>query len=107
SLMPQIGLDLEIRIERKSRIRAILKLAAKLSMQSWLGQAGTVRAHACQRESPARIGVFEKVSAAAPFGIGHDRLPADFVKRDVLRRMPRCASNRQRGKHAIRIARGP
>ena len=76
-------------------------------MQSCVGQIGNVRAHARHRESPARIGVFEKVSAAAPFGIGHDRLPADFVKRDVLRRMPRCAGNRQRGKHALRIACGP
>ncbi len=54
-----------------------------------------------------RIGVFEKISAAAPFGVGHDRLPADFMKRNVLRRMPRCAGNRQRGKHALRIACGP
>jgi hypothetical protein len=107
SLMPQIGLDLEIRIERKSRIRAILELAAELSMQRCVGQVGNVRAHARHRESPARIGVFEKVSAAAPFGVGHDRLPADFMKRDVLRRMPRCAGNRQRGKHALRIACGP
>src|SRR6187455_2756857 len=59
SLMPQIGLDLEIRIERKSRIRAILKLAAKLSMQSCVGQVGNVRAMRATA-SPLRGLVFSR-----------------------------------------------
>ena len=37
------------------------------------------------------------VIAAFPLGIGHDRLPSNLVKGDVLRRMPRGAGDHQRG----------
>ena len=42
-----------------------------------------------------------------PIRIGHHGLPAEFVERDVLRRMPRAAGDRQRREHALRIGRGP
>ena len=47
------------------------------------------------------------IAAAAPFRIGHDRLTADLVEGDVLRRMPRGAGDRQRREHALRIALRP
>jgi len=42
-----------------------------------------------------------------PVGIGHDRLPADLVKGNVLRRMPRGAGDRHRREDTFRIARRP
>ena len=42
-----------------------------------------------------------------PLRIGHHGLPAEFVKRDVLRRVTRAAGDRQRGEDAVRIGRGP
>ena len=42
-----------------------------------------------------------------PVRIGHHGLPAEFVKRDVLRRMPCRAGDRQRREHALRISGGP
>ena len=68
---------------------------------------GDMRAHARDREAAARIGAFQKIAAAAPFRIGHDRLAADLVERDVLRRMAGGAGDRQRREHALRIARRP
>ena len=54
-----------------------------------------------------RMGALLEVTAAVPVRIGHHGLPAEFVKRDVLRRMPRAAGNRQRREHALRIGGGP
>ncbi len=59
------------------------------------------------REPAMRMGACSKIAAAAPVRIGHHRLTAEFVERDVLRRVPRRAGDRQRGEHALRIGRGP
>ena len=48
-----------------------------------------------------------EIASAAPVRIGHHRLPAELVKRDVLRRMARGAGDRQRREHALGIGRGP
>ena len=47
------------------------------------------------------------IVAALPVGIGHDRLTAHFVERDVLRGMARGGRDRQRGDDALGIARRP
>ena len=54
-----------------------------------------------------RMGALLDVAAAAPVRIGHHGLAAEFVERDVLRRMARRAGDRQRREHALRIGRGP
>ena len=66
-----------------------------------------MRAHARDREPAARICALQKIAAGTPFRIGHHGLAADLVERDVLRRVPRRAGNRQRAEHALRIARCP
>ena len=48
-----------------------------------------------------------EVIAAAPIGIGHDRLAADLVEGDVLRRVPRRGGDRHRGEDALGIGRRP
>ena len=49
----------------------------------------------------------DEIAAVAPLRIGHHGLAADLVEGDVLRRVPRRAGDRQRGEHAVRIARRP
>ena len=107
ALVPQIGFDLKIGVERKCRIVAILKAAAEFAMQRRVGQISDVRAHARDREPAPRIGAFGEIAPAAPFRIGHHRLAADLVEGDVLRRMPRRRRDRQRREDAVRIARRP
>ena len=107
ALMAQIALDLEIGIEGKCRITAVLKLASELAMQGRVREICDMRAHARDREPAARIGAFDQIAAAAPFRIGHHRLAADFVEGDVLRRVACRAGDRQSREHALRIARGP
>ena len=48
-----------------------------------------------------------EIAPVMPVRIGHHGLPAEFVKRDVLRRMARRAGDRQRREHALRIGGGP
>src|SRR5215472_5251762 len=66
-----------------------------------------MRAHARNGEPTTRICTLQKVTAAAPFWIGHDRLPPDLMKRNVLRRMSGGTRDGQRAKYALRIARRP
>ena len=47
------------------------------------------------------------IAAALPVGIGHDRLSADLMKGDVLRRVAGGSGDRQGAEHALRIARHP
>jgi len=107
ALVAQITLDLEVGIERKGGIGAVLQPTAELAVQSRVGQIGDVRAHARHRQPAARIGALEQVAAAAPLRIGHHRLAADLVKGDVLRRMPGRSRDRQRREYPLRIARCP
>ncbi len=53
------------------------------------------------------MGVEFEIAPVVPIGIGHHRLPAELVKRDVLRRMARRAGGRHRREHALRIGRRP
>ena len=54
-----------------------------------------------------RMGALFEVAPVVPVRIGHHGLPAEFVKRDVLRRMARAAGDRQRREHPLGIGRGP
>ena len=54
-----------------------------------------------------RMGALFEIAAVVPVRIGHHGLAAEFVERDVLRRMPRAAGDRQRREHAFGIGRGP
>ena len=107
ALMPQVGLDLKVGIERKRRIVAVLKTAAELAVQCGVRQIGNVRAHARDREPAPRIGALGEIPPAAPFRIRHHRLTADLMEGDVLGRMSRRGSDRQRRKNALGIARRP
>ncbi len=106
ALMAQIALDLEVGIEGKGRVVAVLELAAEFAVQGLVRQIGDMRGHARDREPATRLGLGE-IAAAPPVGIGHDRLPADLMEGDVLRGMARGRRDRQRRKHALRIARRP
>ena len=107
ALVAQIALHLEIGVERERRIVAVLEPAAELAVQRRVRQVRDVRAHAGDREPAPRVGALGEIAPAAPFGIGHHGLAADLVERDVLRRVPRRAGDRQRREHALGIARGP
>ena len=107
ALVAQIALDLEIRVERERRQIAVLHPPAELAMQRRVRQIGDMRGHPRDAEAAMRMGALLEIAAAVPVRIGHHGLPAEFVKRDVLRRMPRAAGDRQRREHALRIGRGP
>ena len=62
ALMAQIGLHLEVRVERERRIFAVLKLAAELAMQRGVREIRDVRAHARDREPAPRIGALDRNS---------------------------------------------
>ena len=90
-LMAQIAFDLEIGIEAEALGVARLQPSPEFLGQPGFRQIGDVRRHPRHREARGgRILAFIIV-AAAPFGIGHDRLAPDLVEGDVLRRMARRA----------------
>ncbi len=105
--MPQIGFDLEVGIEGKRRIVAILKAASEFAMQRRIGQIRDMRAHARHREPAPRTGVVGIIAPAAPFRIGHHGLAPDFMKGDVLRRVACGRRDRHRRENALRVARCP
>ena len=63
--------------------------------------------HPRHAEPAMRMGALFEVTSTVPVRIGHHRLPAEFVERDVLRRMARAARDGQRREHAIWIGGGP
>jgi hypothetical protein len=54
-----------------------------------------------------RLLALGQVVAAAPVGIGHDRLAADLVEGDVLGRVARGAGDRHGAEHVLGIAGRP
>ncbi len=85
-LVAQVALYLEIGVEAPGQA-VPLQLAAELSLQRRLRKVGDVRGHPRHRQALFRPHALVGVVAAAPVGIGHDRLAADLMERDVLRRM--------------------
>src|SRR3546814_11134926 len=59
------------------------------------------------REPAVGPRVMRQIIAAAPVRVGHDRLAADLVEGDVLRRAARRRGDRDGGEHAFGIARRP
>ena len=107
ALMVQIGFDLEIRRELEGQRVAVLQIAAELPLQRRFRKIGDVRGHARHRQTLGRLRAVQLIFAALPVGIGHDRLAAHFVERDVLRGMARGAGDRHRRAHALGIGRRP
>ena len=54
-----------------------------------------MRRHPRDREPFGRLLTIGIIVAAPPIGIRHDRLAADLVKGDILRRMPRGRGEHQ------------
>ena len=107
ALVTQIALHLKIGVKRKRRIIPVLKSAAKLAVQSRIGEICDVVAHSRDRESAPRIGALCEIATVPPFRVRHHRLPANLVKGDILRRMARRRCDRQCREHPSRVARAP
>ena len=107
ALIAQIALDLEIGVERECRQVAVLHPPAELAMQRCVREIGDMRGHPRDAEAAMRMGALFEVAPVVPVRIGHHGLPTEFVERDVLRRMPRAAGDRQRREHPLGIGRGP
>ncbi len=107
ALIAQVALDLEIRVERKRRQFAVLHPPPELAVQRGVGEIGDMSRHPGHREPAMRMSTPLEVAPVMPIRIGHHRLPAEFVKRDVLRGVPRAAGDRHHREHAVRISRGP
>ena len=84
TLIAQIALDLEIGVEAEGELLAVLQVAAEFAVQRRFLQVSDVRRHPRDRQPALRPLALEQIIAAAPIGIGHDRLAADLVKGDVL-----------------------
>ena len=91
SLVAQIAFHLEIGIEPEGLFRAVLQPPPELLGQPRFRQIGDVRRHPGDRQAVFRA-LAAGIIAALPFGIGHDRLPPHFMKRNVL-----CGMARGRG----------
>ena len=76
-------------------------------MQSRFRQISDMRCHACNGQTINRPLTVAMVVTPAPIRICHDRLPTDFVKRDILCRVPGCTSDWYCCENAFRIARRP
>ena len=107
ALVAQIAFDLEIGVERKRRQLAILHPPPELAVQRGVRQIGDMRGHPRHAEPAMRVGALLEIAPMVPIRIGHHGLTAEFVKRDVLRRMARAAGNRQSREHPFRIGRRP
>ena len=85
ALMPQIGFHFEVGVETVGHRLALLQPPPEFPMQRRFRQIGDVRFHSRHRQPPAGPFSLRQVIALAPVGIRHDGLPADFMKRDILR----------------------
>src|SRR5262249_25954399 len=81
--------NLEIGVETVSDRVPILQIAAELAVQGWLRQIRNVRRHARDGETARRLATETQILATAPFRVRHDRLPADLMEGNVLRRVAR------------------
>ena len=107
ALVTEIAFDLEIGLETVSEVLAVLQIAPELAMQGGLRKIGDMGPHARHREAPVGALALEQVVAAAPVGVGHDRLAADLVKGDVLGRGARGGGDGHRREDLFGIAHGP
>jgi len=85
ALMAQIAFDLEVGVEAEGQRFSVLQVAAELPMQGGFRQIGDMCGHPSHGQALFRSLAVVEIFAAMPFRIGHDGLPADLVKGDVLR----------------------
>ena len=104
--MAQIGFDLEIRIEPEAHRITILQAAAEFLGQPFFGQIGDMRRHARHGEARRRRFV-GNICSARPYRISHDCLPANFVKRDILRAVAGRGGNCHNLLHPRRMVHRP
>ncbi len=107
ALMAQIILDLEIGVEGKGGLGAVLQFAAEFALQRLLRQIGDMGGHARDAEALDRAHAYFEVTPAAPVRIGHDRLAPDLVEGDILRGMARGGGDRHGREHPLGINGGP
>ncbi len=103
----QVGFDLEIRGEGKGDALAFLERAAEFALQRGFGEISNMCGHARHGEALGRLRALDLIGAAAPVGIGHDRLAADLVEGDVLGGVARGGGDRHGADHAVGKERGP
>ena len=94
ALMAQIALNLKIRIKAVSDFFAVLQIAPEFSLQCGFRQISDMRRHARHSEAFARAIAAVEIAPAFKIRIGQNRLSANLVKGDILRRMARRSSNR-------------
>ena len=80
-LVAQVALDLEVGRERERVVVDVLQAAAELLLHRLVAEVGDVADHARDAEALGRR-LAAVVVAAAPVGVGHDRLAADLVEGD-------------------------
>ena len=108
----EIGFHLEIGVEAEGLgpvrvFRALLQTPSEFLGQACFGKIGDVRRHARHRQPCAGDRTARIIIAAAPVGVGHDRLPTDFVKGNVLGAVPRRGGDDDAAFDAVRIEGGP
>ena len=89
ALMVEIALHLKIMPEPIGDSIAALQRAPEFLLERRFGQIAHVSHHTRHRQALRRLNAFLLIIPTAPIRIRHDRLPADFMQRNVLRCMPR------------------
>ena len=85
--MAQIAFHTEIRIEPIGEMLAVLQMAAEFFLQGFLRKIGYMCRHTRHCQTFGRVIALSNIIAVAPIRIRHYRLPADFVERNILRRL--------------------
>ena len=99
-LVAQVALHLEVGGERERVVVDVLQTAAELLLHRLVAQVGDVPDHARDAQALGRR-LAAVVVAAAPVGVGHDRLPADLVEGDRHRRLTRRRGQRHAEVRAV------
>src|SRR3546814_8677752 len=103
ALIAQVALDLEIGVEAEGLCLPVLQAAAELGGKALFREIRDVRGHAGDGEALLGTLAMPIVIAIAPFRIGHDRLAADLMERDVLGRVARGRSEHPRDRKRTRM----
>ena len=108
ALMGEIALHLEALAEQHGLDRpSTLQPAAEFPRQRGFGEIGDMRRHPGHGEAARGNRPMRPVAAIVELRIGEDRLAADLVEGDVLRRVIGRRRHRHRGEDRIRIHRRP
>ncbi len=107
ALVAKIAFDLKVGIETIAHAVAVLQVAPEFPVQGGFREISDVRGHPRHREATLGQDALIDVVAAAPVRIGHDRLAADFMEGDILRRVSCGPGNRRRRKDPVSIPHAP